>query len=445
MLGRIQQLFAVEELRRRILYTLGMLLVFRIGAHIPVPGVDAAGIARALEDAFGGGLFGFINMFTGGAFAQFSLFSLGVIPYINASIILSLLIPAFPSLKKLQQEGREGRKKLTQYTRWGTVGLALVQSFAMAVLAAQGGVEVVPNANFVYYLGTIIAFTAGTVFLMWIGERITENGIGNGISMLIMAGIVAGLPLQLWNFYDVEIGEGGVWAIWGILLPAVLVAVVALTVIIQQGQRKIVIQYAKRTSGRRVYGGHTTHLPMRVNQGGVIPIIFASAILTLPSSIAGWLAPLNLPGWLAGALLWVQYNLAPGRGVYLGAYVLLIFFFTYFYSSLVFDTDDIAKNLREAGGFVPGVRPGEPTGRYLGSVTNRLLLVGGLFLAGIAAMPFVFMFLSQSETFFMVGGTSILILVGVGIDTVMQIEAHLVMRQYESLVKGSAFLGRKGL
>ncbi len=430
MLGRIHQLFAVEELRKRILYTLGMLLVFRIGAHIPVPGVDTRQLAEVLSGAFGAGLFQFINLFTGGALQQFSLFSLGVIPYINASIILSLLIPAFPKLKKLQEEGREGRKKLTQYTRWGTVALALVQSYAMGTLVVSYGLAQ-PSVGF--YLSTIISLTAGSIFLMWIGERMTENGVGNGISMLIMAGIVARLPAEIQQA-ALEISAGTVHPVWGIGLIFLFVAVVALTVIIQQGQRKIVIQYAKRTSGRRVYGGHTTHLPLRVNQGGVIPIIFASAILTLPSSIATWVPQLNF----------LQSYVAPGSTIYLVAYVLLIFFFTYFYSSLVFDPNDIAKNLREAGGFVPGVRPGQPTAEHLASVTNRLLLVGGVFLAGIAILPFVFTAVSGLRGF-SIGGTSILILVGVGIDTIMQIEAHLVMRQYESLIKGSAFLGRKGL
>ncbi|MCX7750450.1 MAG: preprotein translocase subunit SecY [Candidatus Bipolaricaulota bacterium] len=430
MLGRIHQLFAVEELRKRILYTLGMLLVFRIGAHIPVPGVAAGELAERFRGTFGEGLFGFINLFTGGALQQFSLFSLGVIPYINASIILSLLIPAFPKLKKLQEEGREGRKKLTQYTRWGTVALALVQSYAMGTLVVSYGLAQ-PSVGF--YLSTIISLTAGSIFLMWIGERMTENGVGNGISMLIMAGILARLPTDVYQAAQ-EISAGTVHPLWGIGLIALFVAVVALTVIVQQGQRKIVIQYAKRTSGRRVYGGHTTHLPLRVNQGGVIPIIFASAILTLPSSIATWVPQLNF----------LRSYVEPGSAIYLGAYVLLIFFFTYFYSSLVFDPSDIAKNLREAGGFVPGVRPGQPTADYLASVTNRLLLVGAVFLAGIAVLPFVFSAVSGLQGF-SIGGTSILILVGVGIDTILQIEAHLVMRQYESLIKGSAFLGRKGL
>ncbi|MCR4392157.1 MAG: preprotein translocase subunit SecY [Candidatus Acetothermia bacterium] len=429
MLGRIQQVFAIEELRKRILYTLGMLLVFRLGVHIPVPGVDTKQLGEVLSGAFGAGLFQFINLFTGGALQQFSLFALGVIPYINASIILSLLIPVFPRLKKLQEEGREGRRKLTQYTRWGTVALALVEAYAMSFLVIRYGLAQ-PTAGF--FLTSIITLTAGSIFLMWVGERITENGVGNGISMLILAGIVARLPAEIQQTY-LEISAGTVHPMWALVLIVVFVAVIALTVIVQQGQRKITIQYAKRTAGRRVYGGHTTHLPLRVNQGGVIPIIFASAILTLPSSIATWIPNLQ----------WLQNYVAPGSLPYLLAYVTLIIFFTYFYSTLVFDPNEISKNLREAGGFVPGVRPGAPTAEYLSDVTRRLLLVGALFLAGIAVLPYIFQALSGIRSFW-IGGTSLLILVGVGIDTIMQIEAHLVMRQYESLVKGAAFLGRRG-
>ena len=428
MLERIHQVFAIEELRKRILYTLGMLLVFRIGSYIPVPGVDTKQLAEILSGAFGQGVFGFINMFTGGALSRFSLFGLGVIPYINASIILSLLIPVFPKLKELQQQGREGRRKLTQYTRWGTVILALLQACAMSFLVIRYGLAQ-PTMGF--FLTSIIALTAGTIFLMWIGERITENGIGNGISMIIMAGIIARFPGQLQRTY-IEISAGTVSPVWAVGLLVLFIVVIAGTVVIQQGQRKIPIQYAKRTAGRRVYGGHSAHLPIRVNQGGVIPIIFASAILTLPSSVAAWVPGLN----------WLQSYIAPGTLIYLIAYVLLIFFFTYFYSSLVFDPHDLAKNLREAGGFIPGVRPGEPTAHYLTDVTGRLLLVGALFLAAIAVLPYVFQAIS-GITAFSLGGTSLLILVGVGIDTIMQIEAHLVMRQYESLVKGAAFLGRR--
>jgi len=428
VLQRIHQVFAIEELRKRIIYTLGMLLVFRIGSYIPVPGVDTKQLAEVLSGAFGAGIFQFINLFTGGALQRFSLFGLGVIPYINASIILSLLIPVFPKLKELQQQGREGRRKLTQYTRWGTVILALLQSYAMSYLVIRYGLAQ-PTVGF--FLTSIIALTAGTIFLMWIGERITENGIGNGISMLIMAGIIARFPGQLQQTY-LEVSAGTVSPIWAVGLVVLFIVVIAGTVVIQQGQRKIPIQYAKRTAGRRVYGGHTAHLPMRVNQGGVIPIIFASAILTLPSSVAAW-----VPG-----LQWLQSYVAPGSLIYLIAYVLLIFFFTYFYSSLVFDPHDLAKNLREAGGFIPGVRPGEPTARYLTDIQGRLLLVGAVFLAAIAVLPYLFRAVSNIRSFWL-GGTSLLIVVGVGIDTIMQIEAHLVMRQYESLVKGAAFLGRR--
>jgi len=428
VLERLHQVFAIEELRKRILYTLAMLLVFRIGSYIPVPGVDTKQLAEVLSGAFGAGIFQFIDLFTGGALQRFSLFGLGVIPYINASIILSLLIPVFPKLKELQQQGREGRRKLTQYTRWGTVALAFLQAYAMSYLVIRYGLAR-PTVGF--FLTSIIALTAGTIFLMWVGERITENGIGNGISVLIMAGIIARFPGQLQRTY-LEISAGTVSPIWAVGLVVLFVVVIAGTVIIQQGQRKIPIQYAKRTAGRRVYGGHTAHLPIRVNQGGVIPIIFASAILTLPSSVAAW-----VPG-----LSWLQSYVAPGSLIYLLAYVVLIFFFTYFYSSLVFDPHDLAKNLREAGGFVPGVRPGDSTARYLTDITGRLLLVGATFLAGIAVLPFIFRAVS-GITAFSLGGTSLLILVGVGIDTIMQIEAHLVMRQYESLVKGTAFLGRK--
>jgi len=430
VLDRFRTMFAVEELRKRILFTIAMLLIFRLGSHIPVPGVDTAEVGRVLSDMFGEGLFEFIGMFTGGALEQFSLFALGVIPYINASIIFSLLIPVFPKLKALQQQGREGRRKLTQYTRWTTVGLALVQAYGMTMVVSRGGLVDPDIPAALFFMTSVIAMTAGTIFLMWIGERITENGIGNGVSMIIMAGIVARFPDQLGRTY-LRIAEGAVSPLWGIGMIVVFVAVIAGAVVVQQGQRKIPIQYAKRTSGRRVYGGHTSHLPIRVNQGGVIPIIFASAILQLPGSIASWTGQ-----------EWLMRYVRPGSLPFLMAYVALIFFFTYFYSSLVFDPADISKNLRQSGGFVPGVRPGQPTADYLSRVSGRLLLVGAAFLAFVAVMPYIFTAISGIEEFYL-GGTALLILVGVGIDTIMQIEAHLVMRQYESLVKGTGFLGRR--
>ncbi len=429
MLRRAQQVFAVEELRKRILYTLGMLLVYRIGVYIPIPGIKTEALGQILSQALGAGLLQFLNLFTGGALQNFSLFALGVIPYINVSIIISLLMPVVPALKKLREEGREGQKKLTQYTRWGTVLMSLTQGYAFSYLAITYGLAD-PTPRF--FITSIIALATGSIFLMWIGERITENGIGNGISMLIMAGIVARFPAEIQSTY-IEISTGTVHPLWAIGLVVVFVAVVGLTVIMQQGQRRIPVQYAKRTTGRRVYGGHSTYLPLRVNMGGVIPIIFASAILSLPSSIASWIPSLR----------WLQTYVEPGSWVYLLAYVALTIFFTYFYASLVFDPEEVGKNLREAGGFVPGVRPGSPTAQYLRDILNRLNLVGALFLAGIAVLPYIFRAISGIRGFWL-GGTSLLILVGVGIDTIMQIEAHLIMRQYESLIKGARFLGRRG-
>lgn len=428
MYRRVQQVFAVEELRKRILYTVVMLLIYRIGVYIPVPGIKTEALGQMLSEALGTGLLQFLNLFTGGALQNFSLFALGVIPYINVSIILSLLIPVVPALKKLQEEGREGRKRLTQYTRWGTVFMSLIQAFAFSYMAITYGLAD-PTPRF--FITSIIALTTGSIFLMWIGERITENGIGNGISMLIMAGIVARFPGEIQSTY-IEISTGTVHPLWAVGLVVVFVAVVALTVIMQQGQRRILVQYAKRTTGRRVYGGHSTYLPLRVNMGGVIPIIFASAILSLPSSIAAWIPSLR----------WLQSYVEPGSLVYLLAYVVLTIFFTYFYSSLVFDPEEVAKNLREAGGFVPGVRPGAPTAQYFREILGRLNVVGALFLAGIAVLPYIFRAVSGIRGFWL-GGTSLLILVGVGIDTIMQIEAHLIMRQYESLIKGARFLGRR--
>jgi preprotein translocase subunit SecY len=429
---RIRGVFAVEELRKRILYTLGMLLVFRAGSYIPLPGIDTTALARALEQALGGGLFQFLGMFTGGGLERFTVFALGVIPYINVSIILSLLVAVFPRLKELQQQGREGRRKLTQYTRWGTVGMAVVQAFGIAVLAVQS--HVAPPTP-LFYVTTIVTLTTGCVFLMWIGERITENGIGNGISMIIMAGIIARYP-GYFSDLAVSIRTRALSPVWAVILVVMFVVVIGAAVIIQQGQRKIPIQYAKRTTGRRVYGGHTAQLPIRVNQGGVLPIIFASVILQLPGLIIA-----AVPAWQ-----WVSAYLQPTSAYYLLCYVALIIFFTYFYSSIVFDPTDIAKNLREAGGFVPGVRPGQPTAHHLQEVSNHLLLVGALFLAAIAVFPYLLGLASglEAQTLFWLGGTSLLIVVGVGIDVLSQIEAHLVMRQYESLLKGGAFLGRRG-
>jgi preprotein translocase subunit SecY len=425
MWEKFASLFKVPELRKRILFTLGAIIVIRLGTHISVPGVNLNAIT-AFEE---GGLLDFMNMFSGGALQRFSLFALGVTPYINASIIFSLLTSVIPKLKEMQQQGREGRRKITSYTRYATVGLAIVQAIAFSsIIKSAFPIDV----TLWFYATTIVTLTTGTIFLMWLGERITENGIGNGISLIIMISILSRFPTSLYQLW-VEISTGTVAAYWGLAFILLLVIVIGGMVMVQQGQRKISIQYAKRTMGRRIYGGHSSHLPLRVNQSGVIPVIFAMALLTFPITI------FSAFNWSAAAALFAQ-----GSPLYIVCYVLLIFFFTYFYSSIVFDPNDVAKNIREAGGFVPGVRPGKPTAEYITGILGRMLLVGALFLSAVAVLPYLLSTLSGSATMFLIGGTSLLIVVGVGIDTLMQIETHLVMRHYESLTKSGGLLGRRG-
>lgn len=408
---------------------MGALAIFRAGTHIPIPGIDPQMLQQMFEGG-GGNILQYLNMFTGGALGRGTLFGLGITPYINASIIMSLLTAVVPKLKELQQQGRQGKKVITKYTRYGTLAIALIQSFGWSYFLVQQGV--VRDASILFYLTAVISMTTGTVFLMWLGERITENGIGNGISVIIMAGILARMPGNLMGTW-VTINANNK-QIWGIILLLVFIVVIAGVIIIQQGRRKITIQYAKRTAGKKVYGGQTGHLPIKVNQGGVIPIIFASVLLSLPMTMVQWVPQLS---WLQS---WVQRGSIP----YLVAYCLLIVFFTYFYSAIIFDPRDVAKNLKESGGFIPGVRPGESTVDYIESILNRLLLVGALFLAGIAILPHLIAAMSGLTAFWL-GGTSVLIVVGVGIDILMQIESHMVMRHYDSLTEsgGASLLGRR--
>lgn len=430
MLNQLASILKIPELRKRILFTLGAIAIFRAGTHIPIPGINPEALMQLFEQS-GGNILQYLNMFTGGALGRGTLFGLGITPYINASIIMSLLTAVVPKLKELQQQGREGKRVITKYTRYGTLAIAFIQSYGWSFfLVRQGMIE----GNVVlFFITAVLSMTTGTVFLMWLGERITENGIGNGISVLIMAGIMARFPSQLYSTW-IEVNTGTVSPIWGLILIAVFIVVIAGVVIVQQGRRKVRIQYAKRTAGRKVYGGHTSHLPIKVNQGGVIPIIFASVLLSLPMTVAQWAPGLS---WMTQ---WVQRGSIP----YLLAYVLLIVFFTYFYSAIIFDPNDVAKNLKESGGFIPGVRPGESTVEYIRSILNRLLLVGALFLGSIAVLPYVFTAVSGLTSFWL-GGTSVLIVVGVGLDVLMQIESHMVMRHYDSLTEagGSALLGRR--
>lgn len=430
MLDQLTSIVKIPELRKRILFTLGAIAIFRAGTHIPIPGISTQALQNLFEGG-GGNILQYLNMFTGGALGRGTLFGLGITPYINASIIMSLLTAVVPKLKELQQQGREGKKVITKYTRYGTLAIAFIQSYGWSFfLVRQGMVE---GSVVLFFVTSVLSMTTGTVFLMWLGERITENGIGNGISVLIMTGIMARFPSQLYSTW-VEVNYGSVSPLWGLILVAVFIVVIAGVVIVQQGRRKIRIQYAKRTAGRKVYGGHTSHLPIKVNQGGVIPIIFASVLLSLPMTLAQW----------APGLSWMTQYVQRGSIPYLIAYVLLIIFFTYFYSSIIFDPNDVANNLKESGGFIPGVRPGESTVDYISSILNRLLLVGAMFLGAIAVLPYIFTAISGLSSFWL-GGTSVLIVVGVGLDVLMQIESHMVMRHYDSLTEagGSAILGRR--
>jgi len=433
MFEKFASLFKVPELRKRLLFTFGAIIIIRLGTQITVPGIDKS-ILEAIFAQQAGGVFDFLNMFTGGALQQYSLFALGVTPYINASIIFSLLTSVIPKLKELQQQGREGRKKITAYTRYATVALAIAQGIAMTTLLREAAPADTPL--WFFYITSIVSLTTGTIFLMWLGERITENGIGNGISMIIMVSILSRFPASLRAMWvQISTGSAGTFgALWGVAFVILLIVVVAGMTMVQQGQRKIQIQYAKRTMGRRIYGGHSSHIPLRVNQGGVIPVIFASALLSLPMTLFQAIPVLR------------PYTtfIEAGSPIYIVLYVLLIFFFTYFYSSIVFDPQDISKNVRESGGFIPGVRPGKPTADYITGITSRLLLIGAMFLSAVAVLPFILSSLSGIQAMFLIGGTSLLIVVGVGIDTLMQIEAHLVMRHYESLTKSGKLLGRRG-
>ena len=430
MLQALLQAFSIPEVRKRILFTLGTIIVYRLGVWIPVPGVDTQQLAEALRQManISGGLLQFMNMFNGGAIQNASLFALGVIPYINASIIISLLTAVIPKLKELQREGDEGRQIINRYTRYGTVGLAIVQSLGVSYVTASQGLA--PNTVWFYLVATV-SLTAGTMFLMWLGERITENGIGRGISMIIMFGIISSYPNYIGST-TLLVSGGTVSPLWIVVLLVVFIVVTAGVVMIQLGARRIDVQYAKRVVKGKVYGGQNTHVPLSVNQGGVIPIIFASALLTLPTTLIQM-----IPG-----LQWLQAYTGFGSPLYLAAYALLIMFFTYFYSHIVFDPRDLSDNLKRWGGFVPGIRPGQPTTHYVERVLDRLIFIGALFLTFIALLPYVFTALSGITTF-RLGGTSLLIVVGVGVDLIKQIEAHMVERHYESLIQRGAVLGRR--
>jgi preprotein translocase subunit SecY len=428
-----QNIFKIPELRVRILFTLLMLAVYRIGAHVPTPGINNDELAKFLQKE-GGALLGFLDIFSGGALSRLTIFALGIMPYISASIILQLLTVVIPHLSKLAKEGERGRKKIIQYTRFGTIGIALIQGFGIAIgLEGMNQGAFVLTPGWAFRLMTVITLTAGTAFLMWLGEQITERGIGNGISLIIFAGIVARLPNAVAQTYDLyQIGQLSFLLL--VMLTAVMLGVVAAIVFLESGRRKIAVQYAKRVIGRRVYGGQSTHIPLKINTAGVIPPIFASSIIAFPATIAGFI---QVP--------WVQSigaQLAPGSLLYTIVYVGLIVFFCFFYTAVVLNPVDMADNMKKYGGFIPGIRPGQRTSDYIYRVLTRITFIGAVYLAIVCVIPEILIYRLNVPFYF--GGTSLLIVIGVGLDTAQQIESHMLMRNYEGFLAKGRLKGRSG-
>jgi preprotein translocase subunit SecY len=437
MLDKLRNIFQVPELRRRIFFTLLMFVVYRLGEHVPTPGVNARALAGAFESQRGT-LFGLYDFFVGGAFSRATVFALGIMPYISSSIILQLLGAVLPSLEKMRKEGEEGQKKITQLTRYGTVLIAIIQSYAYSVflvnMQAAQGVTIVPHPGFAFAISTVITQTAGTIFVMWMGEKITEHGIGNGISLIIFLNIVGRMPNALFAAFD-SFRAGTLTLLHILALVALAVFVIAAVIFMTQGVRKIPVQYAKRIVGRRMYGGANTHIPLRVNTAGVIPIIFALSIMSLPAAVAGFIPPTHP---LAGVLAWFHY----GNWIYSIMYALIIVFFTYFYTAVVLNPNELAENMRKYGGFIPGIRPGRKTAEYIDRVLSRVTLPGAIFLALIAVVPDRII-TAMGFPFLDFGGTSVLIVVGVALDTLQQVESHLLMRHYEGFVKRGRIRGRQ--
>ncbi|MCX7816597.1 MAG: preprotein translocase subunit SecY [Syntrophales bacterium] len=412
-----------------------LLVVYRIGAHIPTPGIDAHALAAYFDQARGS-LLGLFDMFAGGALSNLSVFALGIMPYISASIILQLLTIAVPYLEQLSKEGELGRRKITQYTRYGTVILSLIQGFGIAVgmenMAGPTGAPIVIEGGWSFRFMTMITLAAGTAFLMWLGEQITERGIGNGISLIIFAGIVSRAPEAIFNtFRLLSAGEMGIFFI--LILSIMMVAVVGIIVFVEGAQRRIPVQYAKRIVGRRIYGGQTTHLPLKINTAGVIPPIFASSIIMFPATIANFIPH----PWMKG----VADVLVPGRLIYEVLYVIFIIFFCYFYTAVVFNPVDVADNMRKYGGYVPGIRPGRKTAEYIDTVLSRLTFSGAIYVSAICVLPSIL--ISYFNVPFYFGGTALLIVVGVALDTAAQIETHLLARQYEGFMKKGKIARRR--
>jgi len=421
LLKALGNVFKVKELRKKVLFVLAMMVVYRLGAHIPVPGVDAEVIQQQLFAGSSGGVFEVLDLFAGGALRNFTIFAMSITPYITASIILNLLTVVIPKLEELSKQGREGKKKIAQYTRYGAVVLAVIQSFGItSFIRSFGAVE---NESLFNIILIVVSLTAGTSFLIWLGEQINEKGIGNGISIIIFTSIISRFPGDIYNTY--KLFQAGSVSVFNILLFIVLaVAIIAGVIFVQEGERRIPVQYSKRVVGRKVYGGRSTHIPMKVNQAGVIPVIFASSVLLFPGVIAK-VIPYQWAQSVANAI-------QPGSTLYMVLYALMILFFTYFYTAITFNPEEVAENMKKYGGFIPGIRPGKSTINYLDKILVRVTLAGALFLTAVALLPFAIKPLTGVNISF--GGTSLLIMTGVALQTMQQIESHLLMRHYEGFM-----------
>ncbi|MBP1636411.1 MAG: preprotein translocase subunit SecY [Acidobacteria bacterium] len=464
MVESLRNLFAIPDLRNRVIFTLALLGVYRIGNHIPTPGVNTEALALLAEQARNT-MFGLYDMFSGGNLSKVTIFALGIMPYITASIILQLLTVVWPYLERLSKEGELGRRKITQYTRYGTILLSVVQALGIALFLENqtriaGGLPLVYQPGLGFRLMTVLTLTTGTTFIMWLGEQITERGVGNGMSLIIFAGIVVGLPRAVLSTLE-QLRTGEMGPIRVILLMAFMVLVVAAIIYVERGHRRVTVQYAKRVVGRRMYGGSSTHIPLKVNTGGVIPVIFASSILAFPATIVGMFRP-EPGGWLQG----LMEQLAWGYPLHNLLYVVGIIFFAYFYTAIIFNPDDVAENMRKYGGFIPGIRPGKRTAEYIDTILTRITLAGAIYLAlvavipqflisGIKVAPIPFIgerldaalprFITEGMNVqFYFGGTSLLIVVGVAMDTVQQVESQLIMRHYDGFMKKTRIRGRRG-
>ena len=461
MIESLRNIFAIPDLRKRLLFTFGLLAVYRVGCHIPTPGIDSQALIEFMKEAENTFL-GFVNTFTGGSLKRVAVFAMGIMPYITASIVLQLLTVVWPYLEKLSKEGEMGRKKITQYTRYGTVVISIVQSTGIALwpenLRTPGGAMLVPNPGWGFRLMTVLTLTTGCAFIMWLGEQISERGVGNGISLIIFAGIVVGLPSAVADTLG-KMRAGELSIIKILLLAVFMVAVVAFIVFMERAQRRIPVQYAKRMVGRKIYGGQSTYLPLRVNTGGVIPVIFASSVITVPSTFAQMFKNAEWLQKLSDQLQW-------GQPAYYLLSITGIIFFSYFYVSIIFIPADLAENMRKYGSFIPGIRSGKRTAEYIDRILTRITLVGALYLAAVSVLPEFLLSGVKLQNLpwigpsldalmprwitegmgigFFFGGTSLLIVVGVAMDTLQQIESQLVMRNYEGFLKRGRIRGRRG-